>query len=159
MDAQIEIGTHPANGGEPIGNLTATSSALTAIDIHGEQVVSMIDEVPILTVVATQAQGETQIRGAAELRLKESDRLSAMAIELRKMGARIEEHSDGLSIEGPTPLIGSQVSSHGDHRVAMALSVAGMLASGETLISKAEVVNESYPGFTTTFRTIGVELR
>ena len=158
MDAHIETSTLLAGNGEPIGNLTAASSFLTGVDIHREQVVSMIDEVPIFTVVATQAQGETQIRGAAELRLKESDRLSCMTTELRKMGARIEEHPDGLTIEGPTPLIGTRVSSHGDHRVAMALSIAGLLASGETLISDAEVVSESYPSFMTTLRSIGAEL-
>jgi 3-phosphoshikimate 1-carboxyvinyltransferase len=138
--------------------LIVAFSDLKGIEIQEEQVVSMIDEIPIFTVVATQAQGETRIRGAAELRFKESDRLSSMTIELRKMGARIEEHPDGLTIEGPTPLIGTQVSSHGDHRVAMALSIAGMLASGETFITEAEVVSESYPGFLTTFRSIGAEL-
>jgi 3-phosphoshikimate 1-carboxyvinyltransferase len=119
----------------------------------------MIDEIPVFAVAATQAQGETRILGAAELRLKESDRLAGMTIELRKMGARIEEQSDGLTIEGPTPLAGSRVSSHGDHRVAMALSIAGLLASGETVISDSEAIQESYPGFTAALRSIGAELR
>ncbi|MFQ5922408.1 MAG: 3-phosphoshikimate 1-carboxyvinyltransferase [Anaerolineales bacterium] len=158
MEAQIEISSLTATDGEPTGNLTAAFSDLKGIEIQGEQVVSMIDEVPILAVVATQAHGVTRIRGAGELRLKESDRLSGMAAELRKMGARIEEHPDGLTIEGPTPLIGTRVGSHGDHRVAMALTVAGMLASGETIISSAEVVQESYPGFMTALRSIGAEL-
>ena len=158
MEAQIETSSPADTDGEPTGNLTAAFSALKGIDIQEEQVVSMIDEVPIFAVVATQAHGQTQIRGAAELRLKESDRLSGMTTELRKMGARIEEHPDGLTIEGPTPLTGARVSSHGDHRLAMALTVAGMLASGETIISSAEVVQESYPGFMTTVRSIGAEL-
>jgi 3-phosphoshikimate 1-carboxyvinyltransferase len=159
MDAQIVTNTIPANIGEPTGKLTAEFSGLIGTEVQGEQVVSMIDEIPVFTVAATQAQGETQIRGAAELRLKESDRLSGMTIELRKMGARIEQRPDGLTIEGPTPLIGTRVSSHGDHRVAMALSIAGLLASGETLISNAEVVSESYPSFMTTLRSIGVGIR
>ncbi len=158
MDAQIETSSPTAMDGEPTGNLTAAFSALKGIEIQAQQVVSMIDEVPIFAVVATQAHGETRIRGAGELRLKESDRLSGMTTELRKMGAQIEEHPDGLTIEGPTPLRGTRVSSHGDHRLAMALTVAGMLASGETNIERAEVVQESYPGFMRALRSIGAEL-
>ena len=158
MGAQIESSFLTESGGEPSGNVTVASSFLKGIDVENAQVVSMIDEIPIFIVLATQAQGESQIRGAEELRFKESDRLSAMTAELRKMGARIEEHSDGVTIEGPTPLTGTRVNSHGDHRVAMALSIAGMLASGDTLILDAEVISESYPDFITTFRTIGAEL-
>ncbi|GMR10451.1 MAG: 3-phosphoshikimate 1-carboxyvinyltransferase [Anaerolineae bacterium] len=158
MGAQIETSTFTAADGEPIGDLTAAVSALKAIEIQSQQVVSMIDEVPIFTVIATQAHGETRIRGAGELRLKESDRLAGMTVELRKMGAQIEEHADGLTIEGPTLLSGARVSSHGDHRLAMALTIAGMLASGETIISSAEVIQESYPGFMTTLRSIGADL-
>lgn len=158
MGAQMETSTNSASDGEPTGDLTATFSSLRGIEVQGEQVVSMIDEIPILAVIATQAHGETQIRGAGELRLKESDRLFGITVELRKMGAQIEEHPDGLTIEGPTPLTGTQVSSHGDHRLAMALTVAGMLASGETTLSTAEVVHESYPGFIRTLCLIGAEL-
>ncbi len=159
MEASIETTSHTVADSEPIGDLTAATSNLKGIQIQGEQVVSMIDEIPVFAVAATQAQGETRILGAAELRLKESDRLAGMTIELRKMGARIEEQSDGLTIEGPTPLAGSRVSSHGDHRVAMALSIAGLLASGETVISDSEAIQESYPGFTDALRSIGAELR
>jgi 3-phosphoshikimate 1-carboxyvinyltransferase len=159
MEARIETTSHTVADSEPIGDLTAATSNLKGIQIQGEQVVSMIDEIPVFAVAATQAQGETRILGAAELRLKESDRLAGMTIELRKMGARIEEQSDGLTIEGPTPLAGSRVSSHGDHRVAMALSIAGLLASGETVISDSEAIQESYPGFTAALRSIGAELR
>jgi len=158
MEAQIETGTLTDADGEPTGDMTVAFSTLKGIDIHREQVVSMVDEIPIFAVIATQAHGETRIRGAGELRLKESDRLSGMTVELRKMGAQIEEHPDGLTIEGPSPLSGTRVSSHGDHRLAMALTVAGMLASGETVISSAEVVQESYPGFMTTLRSMGAEL-
>ena len=159
MGAIIETSAITETAGEPTGDLTATFSPLKGIEIQGEQVVSMVDEIPALAVVATQARGETKIRGAGELRLKESDRLSGMTAELRKMGAQIEEHPDGLTIEGPTPLTGTRVYSHGDHRLAMALTVAGLLASGETIIADAEVIHESYPDFVATLRSIGAELQ
>ena len=158
MGAQIEISTDSTSEGEPAGDLTAEFSELRGIEIAGERVVAMIDEVPILAVVATQCRGETSVRNAGELRLKESDRLSAMTIELRKMGARIEEQPDGITVQGPTPLSGAHVSSHGDHRVAMALAVAGTLASGQTVLSGAEVIQESYPDFSATLRALGVNL-
>jgi len=158
MGAQIETSPTSASEGEPAGDLTAEFSELRGIEIAGEKVVAMIDEVPILAVVATQCRGETSVRNAGELRLKESDRLSAMTIELRKMGARIEEQPDGITVQGPTPLNGAHVSSHADHRVAMALAVAGTVASGETVLSGAEVIQESYPGFSAGLRALGVKL-
>lgn len=159
MGAQIEWEAPTAVEGDPAGNLAAKYSTLKAVTIAGDRLVSMIDEFPIFTVIATQAHGETRVRDAGELRLKESDRLSAMTVELRKMGARIEESADGAIIEGPTPLTGARVSSHADHRVAMALAIAGALASGETTISGAEVIQESFPDFMIALRSIGVELR
>ena len=158
MGAQIETSPTSASEDEPAGDLTAEFSELQGIEIAGERVVAMIDEVPILVVVATQCLGETSVRNAGELRLKESDRLSAMTIELRKMGARIEEQPDGITVQGPTRLRGAHVSSHADHRVAMALAVAGTVASGETVLSGAEVIQESYPGFSDTLRALGVNL-
>ncbi|MFQ5943232.1 MAG: 3-phosphoshikimate 1-carboxyvinyltransferase [Anaerolineales bacterium] len=158
MEAQIETTDASDSDTEPAGHLLVAASVMRGIEIRAERVVSMIDEIPILAVIATQAHGDTQIRGAGELRLKESDRLSSMTAELRKMGAKIEEHRDGLTIQGPRPLTGARVSSHGDHRVAMALAVAGMLASGETIISSAEVIQESYPGFMATLHSIGADL-
>jgi len=159
MGAQIEIARTAAVEIEPSGDLTARYSDLQGITIQGGRVVSMIDEFPILAVIATQAHGETRVLDAGELRLKESDRLSSMTLELRKMGARIEEHASGVTIEGPTPLTGAHVSSRGDHRVAMALAMAGALASGETILSGAEVIQESFPGFATMLRSIGVQLQ
>ena len=158
MGAQIESSADTASEGEPAGDLTAEFSELRGIEIAGEQVVAMIDEVPILAAVATQCRGETSLRNAGELRLKESDRLSAMTLELRKMGARIEEQPDGITIQGPTPLRGAHVDSHADHRVAMALAVAGAVASGETVLSGAEVIQESYPGFSAALGALGVNL-
>jgi len=158
MGARIEVAGPATAEVEPSGDLTARYSDLQGITIEGGRVVSMIDEFPILAVIATQAHGETRVLDAGELRLKESDRLSSMTIELRKMGARIEEHAGGVTIEGPTPLTGAHISSRGDHRVAMALAVAGAMASGETILSGAEVIQESFPGFATMLRAVGVQL-
>jgi len=159
MGAQIALGPLDTQNGEPIGDLTASVSELRGIEIGADRVVSMIDEIPIFAVIATQAHGETKVRGASELRLKESDRLSAMTHELRKMGAKIEEHPDGITIEGPTRLNGAQVNAGGDHRVAMALAVAGIVGDGETTIPKAEIIQQSFPDFAQTLRSIGVRLQ
>ena len=107
----------------------------------------MIDEFPILSVAATQARGETVVRDAGELRVKESDRIGTLAQELRKLGARIQERADGFVIEGPMPLQGARVSAHRDHRLAMSLAVAGLIARGETLVEGWECVADSFPNF------------
>jgi 3-phosphoshikimate 1-carboxyvinyltransferase len=98
------------------------------------------------------------VRDAAELRVKESDRIAALAAELRRMGARIEEHPDGFAIEGPTPLRGALVHSHGDHRLAMALAVAGLIAQGETIVEDAECIGDSFPGFVERMQALGAEI-
>ena len=107
----------------------------------------LIDEIPVLTVLATQCQGVSHIRGAKELRVKESDRIEAMATALRDMGANITTSEDGMIITGPTPLHGASVSALGDHRVAMSIAVAGLIASGTTTIEGAEAIATSYPDF------------
>src|SRR4029078_6452279 len=104
--------------GEPIGDILITAAALKATEVSGAEIPRMIDEFPILAIAATQAQGETRVRDAQELRLKESDRVATVAEELRKMGAQIEEHEDGFTIQGPTPLHGTRVNAHNDHRLA-----------------------------------------
>ncbi len=147
MGAQIDLARPRDLGCEPVADLTIRSSELRGITIAGEQVVRMIDEFPIFAVLATQARGETNVREAAELRVKESDRISTLAVELRKLGAQIEEQPDGFTIEGPTALRGAVVDSHGDHRLAMALAVAGLIAEGETTIHNAEAYRESFPNF------------
>ena len=134
-------------GGEEVGDLSVRTSALRGVDVHGEMVVRMIDEFPIFAVAATQAQGTTVVRDAGELRVKETDRIAAVATELRKMGARIEERPDGFIIEGPTRLRGAHVDSYGDHRLAMAWTVAGLIAQGETVVHRAECIADSFPGF------------
>ncbi len=132
----------------------ARHSRLSAIPIDGEVVVRAIDEFPILAVAATQAHGTTEIRGAAELRVKEADRISTVAEELRRMGAVIEERPDGMLLHGPVALRGTTVQCHADHRLAMALAVAGLVADGETVIEGAEVVNDSFPGFAATMQAL-----
>lgn len=135
------------SGGEPVADIAVRKSRLTGAAIGGEIIPRAIDEIPVLTVLATQARGQTVITGATELRLKESDRLSAMRAELTKMGARIQETPDGLVIDGPTPLKGAVVQSHGDHRLAMSLAVAALSADGPTTIEDVDCVATSFPGF------------
>lgn len=147
MGARLDIGNHREEGGEPIADLAAESSVLRGIDIAGAIIPSLIDEIPLLAVAATQAQGITKIRDAAELRVKESDRISALVRELSKMGAHIEELPDGMIIYGNRQLQGAEVDSHGDHRLAMTLGVAALVAKGKTVIHNAESVGISYPGF------------
>lgn len=148
MGAHIKIENARDVNGEPVGDILVQSAAnLAATETGGEEIPRMIDELPILAVAATQARGETHVRDAAELRVKESDRIAALALELRKLGAHIEEHADGFSIQGPTPLHGARVNAHNDHRLAMSLAVAAMLARGETVIEGWDCVADSFPNF------------
>jgi len=124
------------------------SGELRALNIDTpERVAALIDELPVIAALATRASGKTVVRGAAELRHKESDRIRAMVDGLRAMGARIDEFDDGFSVEGPTQLAGAAVDGHSDHRVAMALSVAALFAKGKTEVDGADVVAISYPRF------------
>ena len=133
--------------GEPVGDLLVRPSPLHGIPMDGELVVRAIDEIPLLVVVAAFAQGTTTIRGAEELRVKESDRLHALAVTLQTLGARITELPDGLIIEGGYDLHGGRVDSLGDHRIAMALSIAGLAGTGEVVVERAESVGISFPSF------------
>jgi 3-phosphoshikimate 1-carboxyvinyltransferase len=135
--------------GEPVADIAAQTSRLSGTLIAGDLIPRAIDEIPILTVLATQAQGQTVISDAQELRLKESDRLKALTQELSKMGAMITEKSDGLLIEGPTALTGAVVQSHGDHRLAMSLAIAALVAEGPTVIEEVSCVDTSFPSFWT----------
>ena len=151
MGAEITVEEgEPAGGVEPVGTVTVEGADLHGVRIDGELVPRCIDEIPVLAVLATQAHGTTRIRDAAELRVKESDRIAAVAEGLRAMGADVEEFDDGLEIAGPTRLQPAAVDSHGDHRLAMAWGVAGSLAipgAGVTVIDGAEAVSVSYPTF------------
>lgn len=144
----IHVSRERISGGEPVADLTVHwSPEWHAMDISGDAAAEMIDELPILAVAATQLPGVSRISGAAELRVKESDRIATMAEGLAAMGANITANDDGWTIEGISALHGTRVQSHGDHRVAMALAVAGLMAEGETEIEDAECVEISYPEF------------
>ena len=138
--------------GEPLADLTVRSSELRAIDLGPAEVAAAIDEIPILCLAATQARGRTTIRGAGELRNKESDRIAGIAAGLRALGARIAVDGDDITIDGPTPLVGSATRTLDDHRLAMTFAVAGLIASGSTTIDRAESAAVSYPSFFTRTR-------
>ncbi len=157
MGAAIRIGNESEEGGEPVGDVHARTSALSAGEFGGELIPRMIDEIPILAVAATRAEGTTIIRDADELRVKESDRLAATAEVLGAMGAEISEREDGLEITGPTELQGATVDSRGDHRVAMSAAVAALIAEGETVIEGAECIRTSYPQFARHLQELGAE--
>jgi 3-phosphoshikimate 1-carboxyvinyltransferase len=135
------------SSGEPLADIAASKSALKATTIEGAMIPRLIDEIPVLAVLATQAQGRTIISDAKELRVKESDRITTLREELSKMGAHIEEKEDGLIIDGPTPLHGAVVRSHGDHRLAMSFAIAALVADGATTIEGVESVDTSFPSF------------
>ena len=158
MGADVQQWEEDSQGGEPVGEVLAQSSALHGARFDGEAIVSMIDELPILAVAATQASGESIVANARELRVKETDRIAATVAELRKMGARIEERDDGMVIEGPVRLRGARVDSRGDHRLAMALTVAGLVADGPTEVVNYQVSADSFPGFENTLRSLGADL-
>jgi 3-phosphoshikimate 1-carboxyvinyltransferase len=135
--------------GEPLADLTVRSSDLEAIDLGPAEVAAAIDEIPILCLAATQARGRTTIRGAGELRNKESDRIAGIVAGLTALGASIEVIGDDVAVTGPTPLRGAATETLDDHRLAMTFAVAGLIASGTTIIDRAESAAVSYPSFFT----------
>ncbi len=147
MGARISAENPRMEGGEPVADLLIESSELNGVEIAGDMIPIVQDEIPALALAASLARGVTTIRDAQELRYKESDRLHATATELSRLGARIEELPDGLVIEGTGSLKGGTCSSYGDHRLAMTLGVAGLLADEEVVITESEVVDVSYPNF------------
>lgn len=147
MGANIQLQAEREVSGEAVADVHVRTSGLIGADIGGDIIPRLIDELPIVAVAATQASGTTTIRDAAELRVKETDRIAATVKELAKMGARIEERPDGMVIEGSARLRGALCDSHGDHRIAMALAIAGLAAEGETTIRGAECIDVSFPGF------------
>ncbi|RJX25584.1 MAG: 3-phosphoshikimate 1-carboxyvinyltransferase [Dethiobacter sp.] len=148
MGAGVKILNKREYNFEPVADLFIKSGAsLKGIEINSKIIPRLVDEIPVIAVAALFAEGETVIKGAGELRFKETDRLSALTLELRKMGAVIKELPDGLIIKGKVRIKGSCCSSHGDHRIAMALAVAALFARGETVIQEIEPVQVSFPGF------------
>ena len=158
MGADIAEQAHASHGGEPVADLVVRHAPLRGIEVPVELVPDMIDEFPILAVAAACARGTTVIRGAAELRVKESDRIAAMAAGLRSLGVHVEERADGALIEGGA-LRGGAVDSRGDHRIAMAFAVAGQLARGDVLVDDIANVATSFPGFAELARQAGFGLR
>lgn len=146
MGAQITL-LNEKQDGEPTADLLIRSSELHGTTIEGEIIPSLIDELPMIAVMASFAQGTTVIRDARELRVKESDRITVMVDNLKRMGADIEGTEDGMIIRGGTPLHGAQIDSHMDHRVAMSFAVAGTICDGPLIIQNGECVNISYPAF------------
>jgi len=147
MGARIEISGAKDTGPEPLADITVYSSDLKGVDIEGDIIPKAIDELPILMVAAVFAKGATVIKGAAELRVKETDRISSMAANLRKMGADIKVEGDTVIINGTDALRGAEVDSFSDHRTAMSMAVAGLRATGETIVSNTDCINKSFPGF------------
>jgi 3-phosphoshikimate 1-carboxyvinyltransferase len=157
MGARIEetpLGAPATDVGEPLADLTVRSSELRAIDLGPADVAAAIDEIPILCLAATQARGRTTIRGAGELRNKESDRIAGIAAGLRALGARVDVDGDDIVIEGPTALAGAATETLDDHRLAMTFAVAGLIARGTTTIDRAESAAVSYPGFFTELQRV-----
>lgn len=158
MGAEIEVLDEGSAGGEPVADLAVRSAGLRGVEVGGDLVVRAIDELPILAVAATQARGETLVRDAAELRVKETDRVATTVGELRRLGAAIEARPDGFLVQGPTRLRGAAVESHGDHRLAMALVVAGLVAEGETVVHGCDCIPDSFPGFEALLAGLGGQI-
>jgi 3-phosphoshikimate 1-carboxyvinyltransferase len=146
MGAHIMVVEHQTEG-EPIGNIEIHGAELKGTTLLPQEIPNLIDEIPVIAVAAALAQGTTTIRNAKELRVKETDRITTVVDNLRAMGADVVEFEDGLEIQGGKPLHAAELDSYGDHRIAMAFAIAGLFASGETIIRNTECVNTSYPGF------------
>ena len=147
MGGSIEAEVTEEWNGEPVGTIRAQYSELRAVDIGGEEVPRLIDEFPVMAVIATQAEGTTTFKDAQELRVKESDRIDTVAEALAALGADIETTPDGMIVRGPTPLRGGEVEARNDHRVALALAVAGFVAEDTVRILGWSSVNTSFPEF------------
>ena len=151
MGARIGIQNAREDAGEPNADLVAESSSLRGTEISGEIIPRVIDELPVIALAACFAEGTTVIRDAGELRVKESDRIRATVDGLSRLGARIEERPDGMVIEGVGQLTGAECESHGDHRIAMTMGIAGLLSQGVTTVGDAEAASVSYPDFWTEY--------
>jgi 3-phosphoshikimate 1-carboxyvinyltransferase len=147
MGTDITMEDRREQAGEPVADLRVRYRRLKAATIGGDLVPRLIDEVPVIAAAAAYAEGTTVIRDARELRVKESDRIATMAAELRKLGAVVRELPDGMEIDGAARLRGAVCDSHGDHRIAMSMAVAGLGAEGETTVRDASWIDTSFPGF------------
>lgn len=159
MGALIEVIVKPVDQEfEPSGDIVVRHSELHGILVDGSRVVRMIDEFPAFAVAAAYAQGQTLVKGAGELRHKESDRISSVCQELRVLGIKVDETADGFSLQGGDKLKGGEVQSHGDHRLAMAMSVAGLAAGSVVRVREADIFSESFPEFVKTLQELGAQI-
>lgn len=166
MGANFTLTNERVTGGEPAADLTVRFDELHSTAVHGASVVCGIDELPIWAVAASQAAGSSTVRDAAELRVKEVDRIGVLAGELRKLGIQLTEYADGFTVHGPVRLAlnslkgpcGVEVDSHDDHRLGMSLAVAGLVATGDTLVHDAACVADSFPGFVETMQALGAKM-
>jgi 3-phosphoshikimate 1-carboxyvinyltransferase len=158
MGGSVEWQIEEERLGEPVGSIEAKHSELRSVGIEGPLVPVVLDELPLVAVLATQAKGTTTVTGARELRTKESDRITATVNALRRLGADAEELDDGFRVSGPTTLVGTKVVAENDHRIAMALAVAGLAAHGETLIGGFETATVSWPGFEDVLASLGADI-
>ena len=154
MGARIDTLNFELKSNEPRADLKIEYADLKGVEIGKEDIPGLIDELPLIAVAATQAQGITVVSEAEELRVKETDRLKAIVSELKKMGADIEEREDGLVVKGPAKLKGAVTESYSDHRMAMSLAIAALLAEGKTVIKNAECIDISFPGFEKTLNKL-----
>ncbi|NOU55130.1 3-phosphoshikimate 1-carboxyvinyltransferase [Brevibacillus borstelensis] len=154
MGGKIERINERVVNEEPVADLLVTYSELQGIEISGDIIPRLIDEIPVIAVMATQAGGRTVIKDAEELKVKETDRIATVVSELSKLGAKIIATEDGMIIEGPTPLKGAVIDSFGDHRIGMAMAIAGLAAEGETLIENDDAILVSFPGFPDVLQSI-----
>jgi 3-phosphoshikimate 1-carboxyvinyltransferase len=154
MGAQIAIENPRTVAGEPVGDIRLAAAPLKAVRVCGDTVVRMIDEFPVFAVAACFADGVTEVRDAEELRYKETDRISVMCGELKRLGVRLEEHRDGFTIHGGT-FKGGACEAHGDHRLAMSLALSGLASPAPVTVHHAEILNESFPDFVQQLRALG----
>src|SRR5262249_37599370 len=151
MGARLRIEATGAGGGEPVADIVVEGSELAGVEVAGKWIPNVIDEIPILAVLATRTRDGIRIRDASELRAKESDRIAALSANLKGLGAQVEEYPDGLFVAGQQELKGGMVDSFEDHRIAMAFAVAALFAGGPVVIRGASCVGISFPGF---FKTL-----
>ena len=154
MGGHVEIVNERLVNEEPVADLHVAHAELRGTVIEGELIPRLIDEIPVIAVMAAVAQGRTIIRDAQELKVKETDRIATVASQLAKFGAKVTPTDDGMIIEGGAALVGAEIDSMGDHRIGMAMAIAGLAAEGETTIANAEAINVSFPGFANLLRQI-----
>jgi 3-phosphoshikimate 1-carboxyvinyltransferase len=158
MGAQFTVTNERTSSGEPIADITVHFDELHSTQVNGDVVVRGIDEIPAWSIAATQAAGVNGVRDAAELRVKEVDRISVLAGELQKMGVQITEHADGFTVDGPIRPSGAEVNSHDDHRLGMSLAIAGLVANSPTVVHDAGCIADSFPGFVELMQSLGAHM-